>query len=536
MIEITKVGLENEMDVILAHKQSMRLAELAGLSISGQTTFATAVSEISRTALADSKQARLILCISERADKVKFVSAVLEDEGEAPDESDEGYKYARKLVSDISMTTSGGTNRIVLNYRLPSTTRIDNLSIEKWQIILNNDPAISPYEEIKRKNRQLAELAEKLQESEQQYKILTDSLPIMIVSVNKEGVITYANKWVTDYTGQTIEYINNSKWRDIIHPDDFAETWETWESNLESQTMIVRPERRLRNKDSGEYRWHTGIATPVHDEKGVVRCWNTFLVDIHAQKMIEEALKDNFELKEIQAELTEKVNQLNQSNQQLEQFAYVASHDLQEPLRKISFYSDYLKQRYRGALPEEAMMFFENLMNASERMKVLIQDILSYSTVRKAVFENVDLNNAMNEVLQDLEISIREKDAEIEVSYLPLIEGNERQLKQLFENLISNSLKYSKEGVRPLITVAAEQKDEQVILSFTDNGIGFEENYINKMFSIFQRLHTRDKFAGTGIGLAICKKIVDLHGGEISARSKAGEGSVFTITLPANQK
>jgi len=536
MIEITHITLENEMDLILAHKQSMRLAELAGLSISAQTTFATAVSEVCRTVIGKDDEACLRLFVSDKADKNKSVIAVLEDKRNPfMPKDDEGYVYAKRLVSNLTFANENGNNKTSLFYRLPAGLRIDDVLIEKWKINLNTDPAVSPYEEIKRKNRQLAELADKLQKSEQQYKSLTDSLPIMILSLDENGRITYANKWVADYTGLSVEELNSSRWADVIYADDFSGVWDSWQEHIAQKQMVTRPERRYKHAPTGEYRWHTGISTPVYNDNGDISGWNTFMVDIHAQKIIEETLKDNVALKATQAELEEKIRQLNHSNQQLEQFAYVASHDLQEPLRKIALYSDYLSRKHSAALPAEAAQYFQNLIDASQRMKALIQDILAYSTLRKVAFEPVDLNDVATESLRDLEVSIVEKSAKIVIDKLPVVEGNTRQLKQLFENLLSNSLKYSLPQAQPEIAVKATVTDNKVELCFSDNGIGFEEAYIDKMFNIFQRLHTRDKFSGTGIGLAICKKIVELHKGNIKARSTLGNGATFTITLPLSQ-
>ena len=528
--------LENEMDVILAHKQSMRLGELTGLSLAAQTTLATAISEVARSATGRENDASITLYVSDKKDKLKYITAVLEDKRAGFTElKDEGYKYAKRLVQHITTKNTPEGNRIELFYRIPPAFRIDDSVVEKLRINLNTDPDISPYEEIKRKNRQLVEMADRLRESEQQYKSLTDSLPIMIFTMTSDGKLTYMNQWLYDYSGQTIEEINNTKWEQMVHPDEFGEIWTRWDEYTADPTAVITPERRLKNAATGEYRWHTGVSIPIKNADGAVQSWNSFMVDIHAQKMIEEALRDNKVLKEIHAELEEKVMLLDQSNKQLEQFAYITSHDLQEPLRKIGFYSDFLNRKYGDALPKEAGQFFNNLINASERMKLLIQDVLAYSMMRKDEFSSIDLNDIAHEALQDLEISIGEKNAVINVEALPVISGNSRQLKQLFENIISNSLKYSRPDVSPQISISAEICNNNVQLSFIDNGIGFEQKYMHKMFDIFQRLHGREKYSGTGIGLAICKKIANMHNGTITATGNPGNGAIFMVTLPISQ-
>ncbi len=532
---ITSIALENEMDLILAYKQAMRLADLVGLTLPSQTTFATAVSEVSRSAIHGKHGPCLTLCISDRNESVKFLTATLEDNRKFFSEGkDEGYTYAKRLVPIISSAKTPTGNKIELHFRLPATLRIDAAVMEKWRTNLNTELDVSPYEEIKRKNRQLIAMADKLRESEQQYKALTDSLPIMIFSMDTEGTLTYANSWVSDYTGERREEISESKWRNIIHPDDFEGIWKNWQ-NRSKELVTVIPERRLKKKATDEYRWHTGVTITILGEDGIVKGTNTFLVDVHAQKVIEQTLTDNVLLKRTQSELEQKISQLDYSNNQLKQFAYIAAHDLQEPLRKIAFYSDMLNVKYGATLTDEAKMFFNSLISSADRMKILIKDILAYSIVEKDNFVEVNLNQLVEEVLVDLEMSINEKAAVINVTDLPLIEGNKTQLKQLFENLMSNALKFSSADVPPIISLSGEVVESHLKLSFEDNGIGFDEEYIEKMFDIFQRLNSREKFTGTGIGLAICKKIVDIHRGKITAKGRLNAGANFAVTLPLRQ-
>lgn len=532
MNEITEIILEHEMDLILAHKQSMKLAELTGLSLSVQTTFATAISEVSRNLVGRDKAATLILAVSAARDQAKYIIAILDHSAkEFLPQQDEGYAYAKKLVSNIKYTTTAEGIRIELSFRLPATTSINAELIERWRINLNTDPSVSPYEEIKRKNRQLIDLADKLRESEQQYKSLADSLPIMIFTLSDSGAITYANQWLLDYTGMSIQKLNETQWQTVLHPEDFESISPAGQDNRIQGS--VTQERRFRDSKSGIYRWHTGVMIAMKSEDGTVKCWNSFMVDMHAQKLIEQTLKDNFQLKEIQAELEDKVELLNRSNQQLEQFAYIASHDLQEPLRKISYYCDYLKTKFGSSLNSSALVYFDNIISATGRMKNLINDILLYSTINKEeLLGPVALNEVMESVLLDLDLAINTSDASITYSKLPSVKGNYSQIKQLFANLISNSIKYIEPGVRPVILVSAAITGNAVLLSVKDNGIGFEMHFLDRMFSLFQRLHTKDKYGGTGIGLAICKKIVDFHNGTITAISTPGNGATFIVSLP----
>lgn len=535
MNEITRIALENEMDIILAHRQSMKLLELTGVSLPAQTSFATAVSEIARVALDSGKEACLILSVSGKREKHKVITAIIKDDkAEFITSGSAGFKYARKLVSDISLSkdTSGHT-QVEINHQIPVPFRVDDELIQKWIILFNTDPAVSPYEEIKRKNKQLSELSEKLKASEGEYRILTNSLPLMIFTLNQDLKVTYANQWMRTYTGQTVETLNETAWKDVLHPEDPTDIWE-WQKDEQYGYRPVTIERRLKNIHTGEYKWYTGIATPILDIEGALQYWTVYLADIHAQKTVEQTLKDNKELKETQAKLEQNIEELNRSNQELEQFAYVASHDLQEPLRKIAFYSDYLVKKYGNQLNEEGAGFVKNIMRATDRMKLLIHDILAYSTINKEKkpFSKVDLNLVAQEAIQDLEIAINEKNAQLHIDPLPSVKGDENQLKQLFENILSNSVKYTLPNTPPQIHISAEVADNMAVLYFKDEGIGFEEKYAERMFALFQRLHGKSTYIGTGIGLAICKKIVEIHHGEITAKSEPGKGATFIVKLP----
>jgi light-regulated signal transduction histidine kinase (bacteriophytochrome) len=267
-------------------------------------------------------------------------------------------------------------------------------------------------------------------------------------------------------------------------------------------------------------------------------------VDIHAQKVIEETLKDNAELKKTQEQLKDNqlaleryIAELAHSNQELQQFAFIASHDLQEPVRKLLYYSDYLLSQYTGSIDPKGVGYLASMQAASQRMRSLIQDLLAFSLINKEEikFTAVDLNAIAYDAVQDFEMSIEEKGAELNIHSLPTITGDARMMRQLFENIISNSLKYSKASEPPVIDISCQQKGGFYELTFKDNGIGFNQQYLTQMFTLFQRLHDRKTYEGTGLGLAICRKIVDVHGGEIRAEGKEGEGAVFYVSLPINQ-
>jgi PAS domain S-box-containing protein len=257
--------------------------------------------------------------------------------------------------------------------------------------------------------------------------------------------------------------------------------------------------------------------------------------------------KDITERKRAEEALNRKAAELARSNAELEQFAYVASHDLQEPLRKIQAFGDRLKTKCDAVNLQEGRDYLERMQSAAARMQTLINDLLTFSRVISASqpFVPVDLNAVTKGVLSDLEVRIEQNKAKLEVGDLQTIEGDPLQMRQLLQNLIGNALKFKKADVQPEIKINARilkspfagtpEEDpyaEQCEVTIQDNGIGFDEKYLDKIFAMFQRLHGRNEYEGTGVGLAVCRRITDRHGGTITARSKPGEGATFIVTVP----
>lgn len=542
MHEIARVTLENEMDLILAHKRSMKLAEVAGLSLSAQTTFATAVSEVSRTTIETGKKGCLVLSV-ENEQRDKYIVACLINENEMDDRAREGLEYARKLVDRYNISTRGTQTSIELYYYILPSFRIDIFKLDEWRQLFRNEPPISPYEELKRKNEQLQDLSEKVQKSEAQYKILTNALPLIIFSLNPKGELIYANEWLTRFSGETVESLEKGKWKNVIHEDDYDSFALLIKNGITSDALTVKTQTRIKNKKSGEYLWHQVSLSPLKNESGELQYWIGYIVDIHAQKVYEQTLMDNIELKQTQEQLKENqlmlekyIDELNRSNRELTQFAFIASHDLQEPVRKLLFYSDYLLQKYTGNIDGKGVEYLKNMHGASQRMRNLIQDLLLFSQIHKEKmeFRDIDLNVIANEMHQDLEMTIEEKKATLTIDPLPKIQADGGMMRQLFTNIIGNSLKYSKPGQSPEITVTNQEIDGYLEIAFADNGIGFDEKYNAQIFTLFQRLHTREVYEGTGLGLAICRKIVELHNGKIRAEAKEGLGATFYVSLPLN--
>jgi PAS domain S-box-containing protein len=293
--------------------------------------------------------------------------------------------------------------------------------------------------------------------------------------------------------------------------------------------------------------------TPIIDEDGRLRGSVHVARDITERKQMEEELlksRDELQLRvqERTAELKHANLMLKQSNTRLEElnkdlqdFAFVASHDLQEPLRKVRSFGDMLAARCGDSLDETSRDYLNRMHTAASRMQKLIESLLSYSrlTTKAEPIRDMDLKKSVEEALSNLEIMIREKKALVEVGDLPTIRADRVQMVQLFQNLIGNALKYHRADEAPHVRIFSQEagdKKEIYEIIIEDNGIGFEEKYLDRIFLPFQRLHRRSsEYEGVGIGLAICKKTVERHGGTITARSKVGKGSTFIMTLPVNK-
>jgi signal transduction histidine kinase len=239
------------------------------------------------------------------------------------------------------------------------------------------------------------------------------------------------------------------------------------------------------------------------------------------------------------AEVEERAKELARSNEELEQFSSVASHDLQEPLRKIRMFGDRLRDRLGDTLSEEPAADLQRMSKAAERMQQLINDLLDFSRVnhRGKAFEPVDLAKVTREVVADLEARVVELNASVNVGDLPTIEADKTQMRQLMQNLVGNALKFHREDERPLVRISAEESaaGDQCVITIEDNGIGFDEKHSERVFTAFERLHSRSSYEGTGIGLSIARKIVWRHGGHIAAQGTPGKGATFTVTLPLSQ-
>jgi PAS domain S-box-containing protein len=354
-----------------------------------------------------------------------------------------------------------------------------------------------------------------IQKLQRRYEQILNSAGEGICGLDLEGRTTFVNPAVSRITGFAIKDLIGKSEKEI-----FGQNEASGEDKNSGERIFYR-------KDGTpvplEY-----VKTPIHENEREVGAVLVFK-DITERKRVEDAI-------------AQKAAELTRSNAELEQFAFVASHDLQEPLRKIQAFGDRLKGKFGSAVAPEAQEYLERMQKASARMRTLINDLLAFSRVirRTEPFVLVELAAVTKGVLGDLEVRIEKSGAKIDIGDLPMLEADPMQMHQLLLNLLSNALKFQPPGGIPVVkvrsrtfsTLTGEQFCE---ITVEDNGIGFEEKYLEKMFAVFQRLHGRSEYEGTGVGLAVCRRITDRHHGSITAWSRLGKGATFAVTLPLRQ-
>ena len=288
--------------------------------------------------------------------------------------------------------------------------------------------------------------------------------------------------------------------------------------------------------------YQSGIADTweIHYNQDGLDLYNQMSASLLGQELIVH-FTDFTKIKHLQLELMERVGQLERSNEQLDEFTHVASHDLKEPIRKIKVFATLLKSQLGEQLLPVHLESFDKIQRAADRMRLLIDDLLNFSRISHSSKQKdeVDLNAILSGVQEDLELDIAQSETQISVTTLPTVKGNARQLQQLFQNLVSNAIKYSKANVPPRISIENLPLVEMdghkfFVLEVTDNGIGFDQKHSEMIFELFSRLHSKNQYSGTGVGLAIVKKVAENHGGKVEVRSLAGQGSTFRLYLPVD--
>jgi PAS domain S-box-containing protein len=349
--------------------------------------------------------------------------------------------------------------------------------------------------------------------SEARFRQLADSMPQIVWTARPDGYVDYFNERWYEFTGKPRNFFGDPSWESVLHPDDVKPCHDAWYSAMGSGKPF-QIECRYWDRRDKRWRWFMGRALPVRDRAGKIVKWFGSSTDIDDQKQVEDELR--------------------RANYDLEQFAYSATHDLQEPLRSVKIYSELLAQHYSGALDARGLEFLEYLRTGATRMESLVQDLLAYTRVGKAEepAEQTDANEILGATLAGLNLAIAEAGALVTSDPLPTVPIRATHLQQLFQNLIGNAIKYRSPERTPAVHIGAELHNGYCLFTVSDNGIGIDPRYKEEIFGLFKRLHSNDKYSGTGIGLALCQRIVDRYRGRIWVESQPGKGSTFRFAIP----
>jgi PAS domain S-box-containing protein len=359
-----------------------------------------------------------------------------------------------------------------------------------------------------------------LRTSEETFRTVFESAATGICRTDPSGRFLKTNTAYRRLVGYTEAELTQMHLMDLMHPDDRHDNLEQLRALLAGEVPSFQIETRYLRKGGATVWVHSSMSI-VRDATGTPKFLHAISQNVSDRKKAEE-------------ESSRRAVELARSNAELEQFASVASHDLQEPLRTVTSFVQLLEDRYRGRLDEDADVFIGHAVDGAKRMRALIQDLLAYSRVGQECqsLQCVDLNEAAAWAVGELRQAAQECGAQIAVGPLPTLACNKRELTQVFQNLVGNAIKYRRHP-RPTIDVAARRCGDEWVLTVRDDGIGIDPADHDRIFGVFKRLHTQSEYEGTGIGLAICKKIVERHGGTIWADSAPGRGSTFSFTLPA---
>lgn len=363
----------------------------------------------------------------------------------------------------------------------------------------------------------LMDTEESVRQSEEYFRLVTENSMDIITILEKDGTMRYESPSVERTLGFQREELTGANVFEFVHPDDKEEAMKIFSQAIENPGLSLSLEVRFKHKD-GSWR--------------ILEVMGKNLLDNPAVAGIVVNSRDINKRKQSQEDLMQLAEELKRSNTDLQQFAYAASHDLQEPLRVVAGFVKLLGKRYKDKLDTKAEEFIDNAISGVKRMEILIKDLLAYSQIgtKGNAFKLTDCSFTLGNALANLQAAIEENKAEVTYDRLPTLMADATQLGSLFQNLISNAIKF-RGNKKPKVHVSACLKENEWVFSVQDNGIGIDPKDAERIFIIFQRLHSREEYSGTGIGLAVCKRIVERHGGRIWVESQPGRGSTFYFTL-----
>lgn len=373
---------------------------------------------------------------------------------------------------------------------------------------------------------------EKIRQSEEHFRNLTQALPQLVWVTDAGGKQEFVSERWKEYTG--LDPYNEKTWAMMVHPDDIDVLGKAWDFSMHTGNTY-RAEARLKGRD-GNYRWFHVQGEPIRSEKNAIIKWVGAFTDIHEQKSAEELLRQSEE--KLEFLVKKRTEQLERSNEDLLQFAHVASHDLKEPIRKIKIFSGLLEDEFNTAFNDVAKLYLTKIQSAADRMLLMMEGVLRYAALDgyEQGLETVDLNEILRSVKTDLEMVIQKRQAQLSWEFLPVLQGYPVLIYQLFYNLISNALKFSRSDIESVILVEYSkikiEEKEFAQIRIIDNGIGFEPGDAEKIFNTFARLNSREDYEGTGLGLSLCKKIVLRHQGFLTATGEPNRGAEFIVELP----
>lgn len=373
-------------------------------------------------------------------------------------------------------------------------------------------------------DRKRAEIA--LRDSEERFRAIFEQAAVGIAKTALSGQFMRVNPGFCQIVRYAESELLQKNWQAITHPDDIEGDREYVRSLLSGNIQTFSLEKRLLCKDEA-VRWANVTVSAMRDANGTPQYLICAIEDISQRKLVQELLQASLDTQ------TRYAQELTRSNAELEQFSYVASHDLQAPLSTIAGYAQLLEKRCHNQLDAQGNKFIRNIVNSCGRMQALIDDLLEYSRVGRSEkpFDVIDCNLVFEDACANLQLAIRQDRASVTRGDLPRVRGDSFQLLQLFQNLIGNAIKY-RSSEAPMVRVSASRQGDSWVFSVQDNGIGIAEQYHPRIFQLFQRLHSEKQYSGTGIGLAICQRIVDRHGGRLWVESEPNRGSTFYFSIP----